>query len=152
MKIKALRMNIYLNRIDKISENLTHANRQVTDDAALNRLVTAISQISKNHPDLIKNFLKTSPKILSCFQKSFKNPDFNEKNIAFLIECYGIFCAHFENQAELLDLYKTFPETDEFRSSGLLRNAWVLALPNVFDFTKQISLKECSKILCLNKH
>ena len=134
-------MNIFLSRIDKISQSLTHPNRQVTDDAALNRLITAISKISKNNPTSLAEFLATSPAILSCFEKSFRNPDLNEKNLAFLIECYGILCEHFSDSSAV-ELFKKFPETDEFVNSGLLRNAWILALPNVFAFTRQISLEE----------
>jgi len=120
-------------RIDRICRHLTDADRHVTDDAALNRLITAIT---RSDPELLRGHLRATHTIFDSFYIALtESGDLDMNNLSFLIEAFGIYYSifnDFENAKKFETGFLELFRTKTFESSGMVRNAWLAVLPRIY--------------------
>lgn len=139
-------------RIDHICKHLTDPDRHVSDDAALNRLITHLLKMSEEHTESFISHLAQSPGVFDSFYIALTEPDdLNINNVAFLNETFGIYYAlynRFDDSKRFETAFFNLFSNETFKSSGTLRNAWLVALPRMYRLpSKPISMEQLARML-----
>merc|ERR1711892_485942 len=110
-----------------ICDKLAHAGRQVSDDSALNRLLTLVDSSEPLKLALVEN----STRLLAIADKVMAIGDeLPDKNVVFILSIYGILTECTPNQ--LVTRFIELFNGDWFAQSGSLRNVWLAVVVRVY--------------------
>ena len=121
-----------IDNINKICRLLTEEGRHVSDDAALNRLLTLI----ENNSDL-RSKLANITDLWNIFDRVITDGEsIPPNNSSFLIQLFGLITTEDTINYPIVQKFIHLNQTDWFKSSGSLRNAWLIVLPTLYRLKK----------------
>jgi len=126
-----------IDNINKICRLLTEEGRHVTDDAALNRLLTHVETDSG-----LRSKLAKIPDLWNIIDRVITDGEsLPPNNSSFLIQLCGLITTKITINSTTIQKFINLNQTDWFKSSGSLRNAWLLVLPGIYRLKKSFSLE-----------
>ena len=126
-----------IDNINKICRLLTEEGRHVTDDAALNRLLTHVETDSG-----LRSKLAKIPDLWNIIDRVITDGEsLPPNNSSFLIQLCGLITTEITINSTTIQKFINLNQTDWFKSSGSLRNAWLLVLPGIYRLKKSFSLE-----------
>ena len=124
-----------IDNINKICRLLTEEGRHVTDDAALNRLLTHVETNSG-----LRSKLTKIQDLWNIFDRVITDGEsLPPNNSSFLIQLFGLITTEDTIDTSTVQKFINLNETDWFKASGSLRNAWLLVLPGIYRLKKASS-------------
>ena len=121
-----------IDNINKICRLLTEEGRHVTDDAALNRLLTHVETNSD-----LKSKLSNVSDLWNIFDRVITDGEsLPPNNSSFLIQLFGLITTEDTINSPVVKKFIHLNQTDWFNSSGSLRNAWLIVLPGIYRLMK----------------
>ena len=124
-----------IDNINKICRLLTEEGRHVTDDAALNRLLTHVETNSG-----LRSKLTKIQDLWNIFDRVITDGEsLPPNNSSFLIQLFGLITTEDTIDTSTVQKFINLNETDWFKASGSLRNAWLLVLPSIYRLKKASS-------------
>ena len=125
-----------IDNINKICRLLTEEGRHVSDDAALNRLLTLI----ENNSDL-RSKLANMTDLWNIFDRVITDGEsIPPNNSSFLIQLFGLITSEDTINSPIVQKFIQLNQTDWFKSSGSLRNAWLIVLPTLYRLKKSANV------------
>ena len=124
-----------IDNINKICRLLTEEGRHVTDDAALNRLLTHVETNSG-----LRSKLTKIQDLWNIFDRVITDGEsLPPNNSSFLIQLFGLITTEDTIDTSTVQKFINLNQTDWFKASGSLRNAWLLVLPGIYRLKKASS-------------
>ena len=121
-----------IDNINKICRLLTEEGRHVSDDAALNRLLTHVETNSA-----LRSKLAKIQDLWNIFDRVITDGEsLPPNNSSFLIQLCGLLTSKITINSTTVQKFIDLYQTDWFKSSGSLRNAWLLVLPGIYRLKK----------------
>ena len=123
-----------IDNINKICRLLTEEGRHVTDDAALNRLLTHVETNSG-----LRSKLTKIQDLWNIFDRVITDGEsLPPNNSSFLIQLFGLITTEDTIDTSTVQKFINLNETDWFKASGSLRNAWLLVLPGIYRLQESV--------------